>query len=147
MHSLCLTDQLLSPQNPTRSMLLLSLFCGCYCSVTKSCLTVTPWTAACQASPSITSSWSLPKLMSIELVMPSNHLIPCHPLFLLPLIFPSIRVFSNELVLCKRWPKYWSFSFSMVMMWSPLYRGPRNVGGSLESPKIECSGPVRFSFL
>ena len=74
-------------------------------------LFVTPWTAARQASPSITSSWSLPKLMSIESVMPSDHLILCHPLLLLPSIFPRIRVFSNESVLCIRWPKNWSFSF------------------------------------
>ena len=72
----------------------------------------TPWTAASQASLSITNSPSLLKLMSIELVLQSNHLIPCHPL-LLPSIFPSIRVFSNESVLCTRWPKYWSFSFSI----------------------------------
>ena len=71
------------------------------------------WTAACQASLSITSSRSLPKLMSIELVMPSNHLILCCPLLLPPSIFPSIRVFSNESVLCIRWPKYRSFSFSI----------------------------------
>ena len=71
------------------------------------------WTAACQASLSITNSWSPPKLMSIELVMPSNHLILCHPLLLLPSIFPSIRVFSNESALCIRWPKYWSFSFNI----------------------------------
>ena len=71
---------------------------------------MTPWTAACQASLSITNSRSLPKLMSIELVMPSNHLILCHPLLLLPSIFSSIRVFTNESVLCIRWPKYWSFS-------------------------------------
>ena len=71
----------------------------------------TPWTAACQASLSFTIFWSLLKLMSIELVMPSNHLIICHPL--LPSIFPSIRVFSNELALRIRWPKYWSFSFSI----------------------------------
>ena len=76
-------------------------------------LFVTPWTAARQASLSITSSWSLLKLMSIELVMPSNHLIPCRPLLLPPSIFPSIRVFSNELVLHIRWPKSWSFSFSI----------------------------------
>ena len=76
-------------------------------------LFVTPWTAACQASLSITNSRSLLKLMSIELVMPSNHLILCHPLLLLPSIFPSIRVFSNESVLCIKWPKYWSFSFSI----------------------------------
>ena len=72
----------------------------------------TPWTAACQASLSCTSSQSLHKLMSIESVMPSNHLILCHPLLLLPSMFPSIRIFSNEPALCIRWPKYWSFSFS-----------------------------------
>ena len=76
---------------------------------------VTPWTAACQASLSITNSQSLLKLMSIESVMPSNHLIisSSHPLLLPPSIFPSIRVFSNESVLCIRWPQYWSFSFSI----------------------------------
>ena len=76
-------------------------------------LFATPWTAARQASLSITNSQSLLKFMSIESVMPSNHLILCHPLLLLPSIFPSIRVFSNELVLRIRWPKYWSFSFSI----------------------------------
>ena len=76
-------------------------------------LFVTPWTAACQVSLSITNSRSLLKLLSIESVMPSNHLILCHPLFLPPSIFPSIRVFSSESVLCIRWPKYWSFSFSI----------------------------------
>ena len=76
-------------------------------------LFVTPWTAACQAFLSITNSWSLLKLMSTESVMPSNHLILCHPLLLLPSIFPSIRVFSTESVLHIRWPKYWSFSFSI----------------------------------
>ena len=74
---------------------------------------MTPWTAAHQASLSITNSQSLLKLMSIKLVMPSNHLILCHPRLFLPSIFSSIRVFSNESVLCIRWPKYWSFSFSI----------------------------------
>ena len=86
------------------------------CSVQSlSCLRlfVTLWTVARQASLSITNSHSLPKLMSIELVMPSNHLILCHPLPLLPSIFPSIRVFSEESVLHIRWPKYWSFSFNI----------------------------------
>ena len=76
-------------------------------------LFATPWTAACQAPLSITNSWSLLKLMSIELVMPSNHPILCHPLLLLPSVFPGIRVFPNESVLCIRWPKYCSFSFSI----------------------------------
>ena len=76
-------------------------------------LFVTPWNAACQASLSITNSQSLPKLMSIESVMPSNHLILCRPLLLLPSIFPSIRVFSNESALHIRWPKDWSFIFNI----------------------------------
>ena len=87
-------------------------------------LFVTPWTAAHQASLSITNSWSLLKLTSIELVMPSIHLILCHPL-LLSSIFPSIRVFSNDSALCIRWPKYWSFSFSV-------------------SPSNEHPGPISF---
>ena len=86
---------------------------------------MTPWTAARQASLSITNSWSLPKLMSIESVMLSSHLILCRPLLLLSSIFPSIRVFSNESVLPIRWPKYWSFSFSI-------------------SPSNECSGLISF---
>ena len=76
-------------------------------------LFVTPWTAARQASLYTINSRSLLKLMSIKLVMPSNHLILCHPLLLLPLIFPSIRVFSKKSVLCIKWPKNWSFSFSI----------------------------------
>ena len=88
-------------------------------------LFATPWTAAHQASLSITNSRSLTKLMSIELVMPSNHLILCYPLLLPTSIFPSIRVFSNELVLHIRWPKYWSFSFNI-------------------SPSSECSGLISF---
>ena len=74
---------------------------------------MTPWTAAYQASLSFTTSWSLLKRLSIESVMPSNRLILCHPLLLLPSIFPNIRVFSNELAVHIRWPKYWSFSFSI----------------------------------
>ena len=88
-------------------------------------LFATPWTAASQASLSITNSRSPPKLMSIELVMPSKHLILCRPLLLPPSIFLSIRVFSSESALCIRWPKYWSFSFSKspsnyIQGWSPL---------------------------
>ena len=80
----------------------------------QSCLTLCdPMDSAHQASPSFTISQSLLKLMSIESVMPSNHLIHCHPLLLLPSVFPSSRVFCNESVLCNRWPKYWSFSFSI----------------------------------
>ena len=85
-------------------------------------LFLTPWTVACQASLSITNFWSLIKLMSIKSVMPSNHLILCHPLLLWPSIFPSIRVFSNESVLLIRWPKYWSFSFSILILFEPNLR-------------------------
>ena len=81
-------------------------------SVSRVQLFATPWTAAYQASLFITNSWSLLKLMSIESVMPSNHLILCHPFLLLSSVLPSIRVFFSESVLCSRWPKYWSFSFS-----------------------------------
>ena len=91
-------------------------------------LFATPWTTACQASLSITNSWSLPKLMSIKLVMPSNDLILCHPL-LLPSIFPNIRVFSNESTLCIRWPKYWSFSFNI---------SPSNEYPGLISFRMDC---------
>ena len=86
-----------------------------FSSVALSCvqLFVTPWTSAGQASLSITNSRSLLKLISIKSMMPSNHLILCHPLLLLPSIFPSIKVFSTESVLCLRWPKYWSFCFSI----------------------------------
>ena len=97
-----------------------------FSSVTQSCLIfVTPWTAAFQASLSITNSQSLLNLMSIELVIPSNYLILCSFLLFLPSIFPSIRVYSNELALCIRWPKYWSFSFSI-------------------SPSSEYSGLISF---
>ena len=91
------------PEKPPQSVQLLS----------RVQLFVTPWAAACQASLSITNSWSLLTLMSMESVMPSNHLILCHPLLLLSPIFPSIRVFSNESVLRIRWPEYWSFSFNI----------------------------------
>ena len=82
-------------------------------SLSRIWLFVTPWAAARQTSLSITNSWSLPKLMSIESMVPPNHLILCHLLLLLPSIFPSIRVFSNELALHIRWPKYWSLSFNI----------------------------------
>ena len=94
-------------------------------------LFATPWTTAHQASLSFTISWSLLKLMSTELVMPSNHLVLCHPLLLLPLIFPSIRVFSSELVLCIRWPNYWSFSSS---------NNPSNTYSGLISFRIDWFG-------
>ena len=74
---------------------------------------VTPWTAAHQASQALTTSWSLPKFMSIESVMPSNHLILYHPLLLLLSSFPRFRVFSSDSALCIKWPKYWSFSFNI----------------------------------
>ena len=88
-------------------------------------LSVAPWTAACQTSLSITNSWSLLRLKSIQLVIPSKHLILCHPIFLPPSIFPSIRVFSNESALHIMGPKYWSFSFSI-------------------SPSSESSGLISF---
>ena len=91
-------------------------------------LFATPWTAARQASLSITNSRSSPKPMSIESVMPSNHLILCCPLLLLPSIFPSIRVFSNESALRVRWPKYWSFSFSI----SPYNEHPGLISFSMD---------------
>ena len=82
-------------------------------SLSRVWLFATPWITACQASLSITNSRSLPKLMSIESVMPSNHIILCHPLLLLASIFPSIRVFTNESKLHIKWPKYWIFSFNI----------------------------------
>ena len=91
-------------------------------------LFVTPWTAALQASLSTTNSQSLLKLMAIKSVMSCNHLIPCHPLLLYS-IFPSIRVFSNESVICIRWPKYWSFSFSI---------SPSNEYSGLISFRMDC---------
>ena len=97
-----------------------------FSSVSQSCPTLCdPWTAARQASLFITNSWSLLKLVSIKSVMPSNHLILCRPLLLLPSIFPSIRVFSNESALHIRWPKNWSFSFNIT-------------------PSIEHSGLISF---
>ena len=98
-----------------------SYTCLCCCSVW---LFVTPWTAPHQASMSLTISWSLPKFMSIVLVMSSNHLNHCQPLLLLPSIFPSTRVFFSELALCIRWPKYWSFSFTISPSNALLYQTP-----------------------
>ena len=117
-------------------------------------LFVTPWTTAHQASLSITNSWSPPKPMSIESVMPSNHLILCRPLLLLPSILPSIRVFSNESALRIRWPKYWSFSFnnehpgliSFRMDWLDLLA----VQGTLKSllpPQLKSINSSVLSFL
>ena len=100
---------------------------GC-CSATKSCRTASLWTAARKASLPITVSWTWLRFMSIELVMLSNHLILCRPLLLLPAIFPRIRVFSNESSVCIRWPRYWSFSFSI---------SPSNKYSGLTSFKID----------
>ena len=122
-------------------------------------LFATPWTSACQASLSITSSQSLCKLMSIESVMPSNHLILCHPLLLLPSIFPSIRVFTNESALHIRWPKYWSFSFNispsnehsglisfrMDLVGSPC--SPRDSQESSPTPQFKSINSSALSFL
>ena len=115
-------------------------------------LFVTTWAAACQASLSSTIYWSLLKFKSIELVMPSNHLILCHPLFSLSSIFLSIRVFSSESVLCIRWPKYWSFSFSIspsneYSNWFPLVwpsGSPRDSQESFPAPQFKS---INFSVL
>ena len=122
-------------------------------------LFVTPWTTVRQASLSITNSQSPPKPMSIESVMSSNHLILCRPLLLLPSIFPSIRVFSNESALCIRWPKYWSFSFSistsneysglisfrMDLVGSPC--SPRDSQKSSPTPQFRSINALVLSFL
>ena len=120
IHTLERTGPLHNTHKCVSLPLFLALFCHEYLtlvsiqqSLSHVQLFATPWTVARQASLSITNSRSLPKLTSIELVMPFNHLILCHPLLLLPSILPSIRVFSNESVLHIRWPKYWSFSFSI----------------------------------
>ena len=117
-------------------------------------LFATLWTAARQASLSITNSRSSPRLMSIELVMPSNHLILCHPLLLLPLIFPSIRVFSNESALRIRWPKYWSCSFRISPTnehpgWSPLGSpcSPRDSQESSPTPQFKSINSSALSLL
>ena len=105
-------------------------------------LFVTPWTAARQASLSITNSWSSPKPMSIESVMPSNHLILCHPLLFLPSIFPSIRVFSNESALHMRWPKYWSFSLNI----SPSKEHPGLISFRMDwLDLLAVQGTLKFS--
>ena len=119
-------------------------------------LFATPWDAVSQASLSITNSQSLLKLISIKSVMPSNHLILCHPLLLPPLIFPSIRVFSNESVLCLRWPKYWSFSISpsneysgLISFWTDWW-DLLAVQGTLESspiPQFRSINSLVLSFL
>ena len=121
-------------------------------------LFATPWTATRQASQSITNTQSLLKLMSIELVMPSSHLILCHLLLLLPSLFPRIKVFSNESAVCIRWPKYWSFSFSISpsneypglisfrMVWLYLL-APRDSQESPPTPQFKSINSSAFSFL
>ena len=120
---------------------------------------MTPWTAACQASLSIMNSQSLLKLMSIESVMPSNQLILCHPLLLLPLIFPSIRVFSKKSVLHIKWPKYWSFSFSISPFkeysilisfridWLDLLAVQGTLKSLLQMPQFKSINSLALSFL
>ena len=119
----------------------------------------TPWTAACQASLSFTISWSLLKLMSSESVMPTNHLILCHPLLLMSSIFPSISIFSNESVLHIRWPKHWSFSFSISpsneytrtdflwdwLVWSPC--SPRDSQEPSPTPQFKNINSLGLSLL
>ena len=121
-------------------------------------LSATPWTAACQASLSLINYWSLLKFMSIELVMPSNYLILCRPLLLPPSIFPSIRVFSNESVLRIRWPKYWSFRFSVRpsneysglisfrMDWLDLLAVQRTLKSLLQHHNSKASVLLRLAF-
>ena len=122
-------------------------------------LFVTPWTTARQVSLFITISQSLLKFMSIESVMPSNHLILCHPLLLSPSIFPSIRVFSNESVLCIRWPKFWGFSLnispfneysgliSFRMDWLDLFAVQGTLKSLLPTPQFKSINSLALSFL
>ena len=121
-------------------------------------LIATPWTAVCQDSLPITNSWSLFKLISIESVLRSNHLILCHPLLFLPSIFPSIRVFSDESVLPIRWPKYWSFSFSISpsneylwlisiwIDWLGLFCSPRDSQVSPPIPEFKSTNAWHSAF-
>ena len=135
---------------------------GLLSSVAQSCPTLCDpmnCSTPIQASLSITNCWSLPKPMSIELVMPSNHIILCHPFLLLPSIFPSIRVFSNESVLCMRWPKYWSFSFnispsnkysgliSFRMSWLDLLAVQGTLKSLLQHHSTKASNSLVLSFL
>jgi len=122
-------------------------------------LFVTPWSAARQASLSLTICWSLLRLKSIELVMPSKHLILCHPLLFLPSVFPSTRVFSNELVLPIKWSKYWSFSFSISpsneysglisfrIDWLDLLAVPRDSQESSPAPEFKSINSLALCFL
>ena len=121
-------------------LLLLSII---FSSVVQSCLTLCdPGIAARQASLSITNSWSPPKPMSIESVIPSNHFIHCHPLLLLPSIFPSIRFFSKESVLCIRWPTFWNFSFNI----SPSNEQPGLISFRMDWLALAVQGTLK-SFL
>ena len=133
---------------------------GLVSSVAQSCpIFVTPWTAACQASQSIANFRSSLKLMSIESVMPSNHLIFCRPLLLLPSIFPSIRVFSNESILRIRWPNYWSFRFSISpsneysglisfkIDWLDLFTVQGTLKKSSLTPQFKSINSLLLSFL
>ena len=119
---------------------MLNIICHSVQSLSRVWLFATAWTAACQASLSITNCGSLPKPMSIESVMPSNQLILCHLLLLLPSIFPSIRVFSNESALHIRWPKYWSFSFNISLPMNTQDRSRLGWIGwiSLQSKGLSC---------
>ena len=138
---------------------LCDMLCWDCCLVSQSCLTLsTPWTAAHQALLSFIISQNLLKFMSIELVMPSNHLILCRPLLLLPSIFPSIRVFSSESVLRIRWPKYWSFSFcispsneysgliSFKMDWLDLHAVQGTLKSLLQHHSLKASILLRSAF-
>ena len=130
-----------------------------FSSVSRVRLFATPWIVARQASLSITNSWSLLKLMPIESVMPSSHLILCHPLLLLPPIPPSIRIFSNESTLCMRWPKYWSFIFSISpsnvhpglisfrMYWLDLLAVQGTLKSLLSAPQFKSINSSVLSFL
>ena len=148
----CKVDSLPSepPQKPYISLKLsnniyLSVQFNSVQSLSRVQLLATPWTAAHQASLSITNSQSPPKPMSIELVMPSNHFILCCPLLLPPSIFPSIRVFSNESALCIRWPKYWSFSFNISPSTSTADKNKESASSSMagteDSPTTLIPGP------
>ena len=119
----------LRPQKKTiKRIMILKFIISSVQSLSRVWLFVTPWLTARQASLSITNSWSLPKLTSIESVMPSSHLILCRPLLLLPPITPSIRVFPNKSILHMRWPKYWSFSFSI----SPSKENPGLISSRMD---------------
>ena len=119
----------LRPQKKTiKRIMILKFIISSVQSLSRVWLFVTPWLTARQASLSITNSWNLPKLTSIESVMPSSHLILCRPLLLLPPITPSIRVFPNKSILHMRWPKYWSFSFSI----SPSKENPGLISSRMD---------------